>query len=367
VSLGVFSVERAVETFAVIVVGEILWGIGVGWVALRLRRWARDPRIEITLAVLTPYLAYWPPEHLGGSGVLATVTTGLYISWVGPRLISAATRLQGIFFWDFLIYLIEGMVFLITGLQTRTLVGRLGDHHLSEFLVSALVVSAVVIVARFVWSYPAAYLPRRVNFWVRRREALPPWQWVFAVSFTGMRGVVSLAAALALPLTTADGGPFPQRDLILVLTFAVILVTLVGQGLMLPCLIRLLGLADSGRREGEAVRAEEYRARQRAIEVALDKLDQLAGDNRFTAEIVDGIRAHHRDRLSHIRHGGNGDKVHRNLSAVHDEIELALLEAERDEINDLFCAGNLTDEARRHIERELDLREAQLLNTRTDR
>src|ERR1700730_8302243 len=136
VSAGVFSFGQAAGMFAAIVAGEIVWGIGVGWLTLRLRGWGHDPRIEITLSVLTPFLAYWPPEHLGGSGVLATVTAGLYISWNGLRLISAGTRLQGIFFWDFLIYLIEGMVFLITGLQARTLVARIGDHSISELAIS---------------------------------------------------------------------------------------------------------------------------------------------------------------------------------------------------------------------------------------
>src|SRR5271167_1890150 len=121
VSAGAFSFGQAAGMFAAIVAGEILWGVGVGWVMLRLRRWVHNPRIEIILSVLTPFVAYWPPQHLGGSGVLATVTAGLYISWNGLRLISAATRLQGVFFWDFLIYLIEGMVFLITGLQARSL------------------------------------------------------------------------------------------------------------------------------------------------------------------------------------------------------------------------------------------------------
>ena len=190
------------------VAGEILWGIGVGWVMLRLRRWVRDPRIEITLSILTPFLAYWPPEHLGGSGVLATVTAGLYISWNGLRLISAATRLQGIFFWDFLIYLIEGMVFLITGLQARTLIAGIRDYSISDLAISAAVVSAVVIVARFVWMYPATYLPRWLFPSIRRKDPSPPWQWPFALAFTGVRGIVSLAAALAIPFTTDDGSRF---------------------------------------------------------------------------------------------------------------------------------------------------------------
>ncbi|MGC2222124.1 MAG: cation:proton antiporter, partial [Methylocella sp.] len=154
VSASAFSFTHAAGMFAAIVAGEILWGIGVGWLMLRLRRWVHDPRIEITLSILTPFLAYWPPVHLGGSGVLATVTAGLYISWNGLWLISAATRLQGIFFWDFLIYVIEGMVFLITGLQARTLIARIGNDSIAELAISAAIVSVVVIVARFVWMYP---------------------------------------------------------------------------------------------------------------------------------------------------------------------------------------------------------------------
>src|SRR6201990_2227467 len=129
---GAFSLTNAVGAFLAIVAGELVWGIAVGWLMLRLRRWVRDARVEIMLSVLTPFLAYWPPEFLGGSGVLATVATGLYISWNGLRLISAPTRLQGIFFWDFLIYVIEGLVFLLTGLQAHTLVAGLKTHALSQ-------------------------------------------------------------------------------------------------------------------------------------------------------------------------------------------------------------------------------------------
>src|SRR6059058_2844723 len=151
VSIGMFSFGEAATAFVAIVAGEIVWGVGVGWLMLRLRRWVGDPLIEITLSLLTPFLAYWPPEQLGGSGVLATVTAGLYISWNGLRLISSATRLQGIFFWNFFIYLIEGMVFLITGLQARTLIARIGQYSASELALSAATITLVVIVARFVW------------------------------------------------------------------------------------------------------------------------------------------------------------------------------------------------------------------------
>jgi monovalent cation/hydrogen antiporter len=364
VSVGVFSFGQAVGMFAAIVAGEILWGIGVGWVMLRLRRWVRDPRIEITLSILTPFVAYWPPEHLGGSGVLATVTAGLYISWNGLRLISATTRLQGIFFWGFMIYLIDGMVFLITGLQARRLIAGINDYSLSALAISAAVVCAVVIVARFVWMYPATYLPRWLIPAVARKDPSPPWQWPFALAFTGVRGMVSLAAALAIPLTIESGEPFPDRDLILFLTFAVILVTLVGQGLLLPAVIRALGLAHAGRREHRADMAEEFAARRLAIDAAIERLDELEAERGLSPDIVHPLRARHRDRLKHI--GDRSDGAHKELIELHDEIEYLLIAAERRRINDLYRQGKLKDEARRRIERELDLRDAHLANLRVE-
>lgn len=364
VGVHVFSLGSAVGLFAAIVAGEIVWGIGVGWLMLHLRRWVRDPRTEITLSILTPFLAYWPPEHLGGSGVLATVTAGLYISWNGLRLISAATRLQGIFFWDFFVYLIEGMVFLITGLQARTLLDRIGHYSVAELAISATIVSAVVIAARFVWMYPATYIPRWLFPKLRRTDPAPPWQWPFALAFTGVRGIVSLAAALAIPFLAADGSPFPARDLVLFLTFSVILVTLVGQGLLLPTVIRALGLAQAGRNERIGDRVEEYRARREAIEAVIERLEQLASERRLGDDVVGALRTRHRDRLRHVKHSGDGDGRHKSQTDLHDEIELLLIAAEREHVNKLSRSGELKDEARRRIERELDLREADIANQR---
>jgi Na+/H+ antiporter len=366
VSLGVFSLGKAAETFAVIVVSEIVWGLAIGWLMLRLRRWVRDPRIEITLSILTPFLAYWPPEYLGGSGVLATVTAGLYISWNGLRLISAATRLQGIFFWDLFIYLIEGMVFLVTGLQARTLTAGIHGYSLHDLVMSALIVCAVVIVARFVWMYPATYVPRWLSPTLARRDPSPPWQFPFALAFTGVRGIVSLAAALAIPLTIEGGAAFPYRDLILFLTFSVVLVTLVGQGLLLPAVIRALGLANAGLREHDADRAQEYSARQQAVQAALARLELLAQERNLPAEVIDPLRSRHNERLRYARHRGDGDEAHHKLLEVDDEIEFVLIEAERQQINELYRTGELKDDARRRIERELDLREARLVNVRGD-
>jgi monovalent cation/hydrogen antiporter len=366
VSVGVFSFSEAAGLFAVIVAGEIVWGIGVGWLMLRLRRWVNNPSIEIILSVLTPFLAYWPSEYLGGSGVLATVAAGLYISWNGPQLISAATRLQGVFFWNFFIYLIEGMVFLLTGLQVHTLLLRIGHYPLAELLVSAAIISLVVVVSRFVWMYPATYLPRWLFPAIRRKDPSPPWQFPFALAFTGVRGIVSLAAALAIPLTTASGQPFPHRDLILFLTFCVIVITLVAQGLLLPFVIRALGLAHAGHRESQANRVQEQQARRLAIEAVLARLEQFKSDAALGEKVLEPLRLHYADRLRRNKHQSDGDDEHRKLAEAQEEISLRLIETEREQINELFRAGKLKDEARRKIERELDLREAEIRNQQTE-
>src|SRR3954463_16455072 len=278
VSTGLFSFGQALGTFALIVVGEIGYGIGVGWLSLRLRRWARDPRVEITLSLMTPYVTFWVPEHLGGSGVLATVATGLFVSWNGPLLIPAATRLQGIFFWDLIVYLLEGFVFLLTGLQARTLLERAQTFTLRDLVLAVLVTTAVAVAARFVWVFPAIYVPRWLSPSLARRDPSPPWQFAFVIGFVGIRGVVSLAAALAIPLVTAAGAPFPYRVLILLITFGVILITLVGQGWLLPSFTRCLGRARHSADERQLEHDAELVARLEARTVAQTRLDQLAAE-----------------------------------------------------------------------------------------
>jgi CPA1 family monovalent cation:H+ antiporter len=364
VAFGVFSAPAAGETFAAIVVGEIVWGIAVGWFMLRLRRFVADPRIEITLSLLTPYVAYWAPEWLGGSGVLATVVTGLYVSWNGPQLISPATRLQGIFFWDLFTYLLEGLVFLVTGLQVHALAESLRTYTPHDLVTSSLVVCLVIILARFVWVYPATYLPRWLSASLARRDPPPPWQYPFVLAFTGVRGVVSLAAALAIPFLTSSGEPFPERDLILFLTFVVILVTLVGQGLLLPLVIRWLGLENAGQREQAEDRREEFAARAQAVEASLVRIDELEKERRLELEVLERLRVQHAERLRRVAHRGHVDGDHRAAQEAHDQIEFSLIEAERRRVNELYRRGELKDEARRRIERELDLREAQLVSWR---
>ena len=362
VSVGVFSASHALTTFAAIAAGEVIWGLIVGWLMLRLRNWVHEPRLEILLSVLTPYIAYWPPQHLGGSGVLATVVTGLYISWNGLRLISAPTRLQGIFFWDFLIFSTEGLIFLVTGLQARAVVAGFSSYAWKDLMIGSVVVSAVVIVSRFVWMYPATYVPRWLFAGIRKKDPAPPWQWTFVLGYTGIRGVVSLAAALALPLTTDAGLAFPHRELILFFTFVVILVTLVGQGLLLPSVIEALGLANAGQRELQSERVDELAARRKAIEAAVRRLDALREERDLPAAVLGPLHSFHADRLQQLEYGGSANTENQQIVSTHCDVAALLLAAERDAINELYRDGALQDEPRRRIERDLDLRHAQISN-----
>ena len=185
------------------------------------------------------------------------------------------------------------------------------------------------------------------------------------LGFTGIRGIVSLAAALAIPFTIADGSPFPHRDLILILVFAVIFVTLVGEGLTLPAVVRVLGLANAGRLEREAETEEEFKVRKRAIEAAIERLAALDESRKLPEPVVAPIRAHLRTRLRNVENRKDGDERHMKLAELGDELELALIEAERELVNTLYRTGELKDDGRRRIERELDLRDAVLANLRS--
>jgi monovalent cation/hydrogen antiporter len=361
VATGLFSLGEAAGTFALIVVGEISYGIAIGWLSLHLRRWARDPRVEITLSVMTPYVAFLLPAQLGGSGVLATVATGLYVSWNGPLLIPAATRLQGIFFWDLLVYVLEGLIFLVTGLQLRTLLDRPDIFPFYQPILAVLLTVVVIVIARFVWVYPAAYLPRWLSAKVARRDPLPPWQWLFFLAFVGVRGVVSLAAALAIPLTTNSGAPFPYRDLILFVTFGVIVITLVGQGLVLPNVVRWLDLGRHAADERDREQKAELAARSDALKLAQMRLEQLAANKQIAPEVLAVLRARHDDRFGRLP---NPESDRFDPAEAAANVRSDLIALEREYIYGLLREGRITDEARRRIERELDLEEAAIARER---
>jgi CPA1 family monovalent cation:H+ antiporter len=354
---GAFSPSAAVGGFAAIVAGEILWGIAVGWGAMHLRRMAREPRVEIVLAMLTPYAAFWVPELLGGSGVLAAVTAGLFVSYNGPRFISPATRLQGFFVWDLVVYLIEGVIFLLTGLQARVILDSLGGADWIRLGVAAISVTGAIILVRFVWVFTATYLPCWLWPSWRRRNPAPPWQETFALGFTGIRGVVSLAAVLSIPLM-AGPAPFPERGLLLLVTFVVILTTLVGQGFSFPWVIQKLGLTEMGKREADIAKQHEVQARVAGIDAALARLDRLQSAG-LAPDTVEILRRRHGDRRTYFvaacRDLESGEAVARSMA-----LQLEFLDAERAALADLYARDALDDEARRRIERELDLDESRI-------
>ena len=360
ISTGMFSLPEAAGTFVAIIAGEVLFGVAVGWLSLRARHRARDPQIEIALSLITPYIAYWVPEHFGGSGVISTVACGLYMSWNGPLLISAATRLQGIFFWDLVIFLVEGLLFLLTGFQMRLLFEKSKAFPLHDILLATALVTVMVIVARFAWVYPATYLPRIWSKRLRERDPSPPWQWVFLLSFTGVRGAVSLAAALALPFTLPNGEGFPYRDLILFVTFGVIFITLVGLGLGLPPVVRWLGVAQAAHDEHLAEHESEIAARREALDVALKSLDAITDNREVSGEVVKLLRARHETRASQLPDSLDPDA--HDVSATGRALTRELIAAERKFIHALLRDGRITDEVRRRIERDLDLEEASLAN-----
>jgi CPA1 family monovalent cation:H+ antiporter len=363
ISTGTFSLTEASGTFVLIVIGELIYGLAVGWLSLRLRQWAREPRVEITLSLMTPYLAFWVPAHLGGSGVLATVACGLYVSWVGPRLIPFATRLQGIFFWDLIVYLIEGSVFLVTGLQVRTLLEQVHAFTIHDLLIATAWTTLIAIAARFIWMFPATYFPRWLSPRLRKRDPSPPWQAPFFLAFTGIRGVVSLAVALAIPYTILNGQPFPHRDLILFVTFGVIIITLVGQGLMLPYVVRWLGLSRIGKKEHKDEIRAELRARQAALRQVEKRLERAIKEHDLPGDAIAHLRTRNQSRLQILPTNLTEGLEHMRRTA---KVKAELIEAEREFIYQLLRDGKITDEARRRIEYELDLEEASVANRGKD-
>jgi len=352
-----FSFVEAGGEFLVIVLGEIAWGLFIGWGGLSLRRWSRDPRVEMVFALLMPFAAFWIPESLGGSGVLATVVCGLFVSWNGPRFISPATRLQGFFVWDLVVYLVESVVFLLTGLQARIVADTLDLTEWERLAGACAAVCAVIIAVRFIWVYLATYLPRLLSPALARKDPAPAGKSTFIVAFTGIRGVVSLAAALSIPIA-AGGAAFPDRGLVLLATFAVILVTLVGQGFSLPFVISWLGIAEHGKKEADADKRREIAARLASIDAALARLDSLEGAV-SSPETVSALRRRNEDRRAYYV-AACRDVDHGDISNAAAALQLQFLDAERQSIADLYYRGEINDEARRRIERELDLEDSRI-------
>jgi Na+/H+ antiporter len=354
---GSFSLADVGLRLVFNIVAGIAVGLGVGYVVRRVRRVMSHSPSEITIAFLTGYFAFLPASALDVSGVLAVVTAGVYMGWHTPELTTAETRLQGDAFWTILVFLLNSALFVLVGLQLPQVLDGLAGRSTGALLADAAVVCAAVIVIRILCVFPFTYVPRAMFKGLRERDPYPPWQVPALISWIGMRGAVSLAAALALPLTTDAGARFPGRDLIVFLTFSVILVTLVGQGLTLPAVIRALRLPEDG---GEG--REEAKARIRAAEAALVRLEELADEGRVrpeTAERVRGAYNFRRNRFS-ARFDDADDGAIEEQSVAYQRLRRELLDAERTALVQLRRDGVINDDVMNRVQRDLDLEESRL-------
>jgi monovalent cation/hydrogen antiporter len=353
---GSFSLAEAGLQFVLGAAGGVAIGLAVGWIVAEIRKRTTDAQVSVTISLLTGYAAFVPADAIGASGVLATVTAGIYMGVRGPQVLPARTRLQGAFVWDILDFIVNAILFVLIGLQLRAVVEGLSGYSASALAGYALAVTAVVVGTRLAWFFTVPYLVWVIDRRPAQRARSTGARGRLVVAWSGMRGAVSLAVALALPLTT-DAGGFPERDLIVFLTFAAILFTLVVQGLSLPALIRRLRVSDGG------VEAdEEVHARLVATKAALAQIDVLAGEEWTRSETVERMRAfyEYRKRRLAARAGKIEDDGYEDRSLAYQQMVLLVLAAQREALVRMRHDGELSNEAMNRILRELDLEESRL-------
>jgi Na+/H+ antiporter len=353
---GAFSLLDAAGSFVLVSVGGVVIGLAIGWAVVRVESWLGDPPVGVLVSLLAPFAAWIPAELAGVSGVLSVVTAGIVLGRAAPRVMSSDTRVLSSGAWQMVIFVINGLVFILIGLQLPSIIEALStDWELGELVLLAMGVSVTVILVRLAWVFLATYLPSLLIPGLDQRDPAPPPRIALIIGWAGMRGVVSLAAALALPLTIAGGQPFPGRDLVQFLTFSVILATLVGQGLTLPLLIRRLGVGDDGTTDHE-----EMHAREEANTAALERLEALAVEWSGHLELIDQLRARYQHAAEHLEHEhdeeGNEPPVDQEM-VEHAAIRQAVIDAQRLSIIDLRDRGVIGDQALHRVERDLDLEE----------
>ena len=327
----------------------------MGWVIAQVRARIEDTPVEITISLLTPYAAFLPAQALGVSGVIATVAAGLYLGRRGSRIMGADARLTGRAVWETITFLLNGIVFIITGLEVPLLLRALAPATAIRLVGIGIVVSLVLVVVRALWIFPTAFLaPARAR---RAPTAPPAARTSLVLSWAGMRGVVSLAVALALPLTLPEGGPFPAREALLIVTLTVIVFTLLGQGLTLPWLIRA---APPGHRP--ELREEEAAARQELVEAATRRIDQLYPVWPGHRPLLDRLRDTYQHRSEHVERqrdaAGTGAEDREIIE--HREIQRTVIDSEREALLRLRAEGAIDDDVLRALERELDLDERRI-------
>jgi monovalent cation/hydrogen antiporter len=354
---GAFSLWESGGRLVLNAAAGIAIGLAVGMVVREVRRRMNDAPSEIAISLLTGYLAYLPAEALGVSAVLAAVTVGVYMGWHTPELTNAETRLQGQAFWSILTFVLNAALFTLVGLQLPVVLDGLDGWSTAEIAGAAAAVCAAVAVTRTLFVFPFLYVPKRLFQGMRERHPSPRWEYSALLSWAGMRGAVSLAAALAIPLETDAGTPFPARELIIFLAFCVILFTLVVQGLTLPFVIRVLGIE-----EDNLEAREEAKARLRAAEAALARLEELADEDwtrEDTLERTRGLYRFRSDRFAQRLEGHEEDGTEERSQAF-QRLRRELLDAERGAVLQLRRTGVISDDVMNRVLRDIALEDLRL-------
>jgi len=349
---GTFSLRDASVEFVGVAIAGILIGIVVGRIFISIHRYLRDVFIEVLMTFAVPYIAYILAESLHVSGVLAVVAAGLVRGRYAPEIVSAEMRIIARSVWKLFVFLLTSLVFILIGLQLSGILGRLTGYSAGDLMLYATLVSVVAIAVRFAWIYPATWLPRLVSARLRERDPTPTEQELFIMSWCGMRGIVSLAAALALPLALEGGAPFPGRDLIVFLTFVVIAVTLVVQGLTLGPLIRVLRVGTDW-----SEHEEEQHARFALGKAAIAAIDELAAKEGTAPELAERIRAEFAEK---IRIAPPGGQILTGGADVAKRLRSAAIRAERQELIRIWRQNKISDDVLHHLEEDLDYQESRL-------
>jgi CPA1 family monovalent cation:H+ antiporter len=368
---GAFSLDSAALQFVLVGVGGVVIGLGVGWGIAWLRRFLDDPAVENTVSLLSPFAAYLPAETLHVSGVLAVVAIGLYLGRQGPRFVSSRTRLQARAMWGMISFVLNGLLFILTGLQLRFILHEGLVQPAGVIVGYIFVILLTLIAVRFAWVFAGVYVPRLFRKRARRKEPITPWQNLLLVGWTGVRGGLSLVTALAVPFTLSGARPFPGRPLIIWIAFFVILVTLLLQGLTLPWLIRRLHITDND----DSLERKETRARIIAARAALRRLDAAAKKGKaspaskpghtvegLTATMIEDLREHYQERIHRdaARVDGREGGVHEAATEVYQHLRRELVQAEREAVLKMFDRGEIDEEVLRHIQNDLDIEELRL-------
>jgi Na+/H+ antiporter len=358
---GEFYLGKAAETFVLAAGLGILIGVGIAYIIYIIHRFLpTTPSIDAAISLISPYIMYITAEHFHFSGVLSVVSGGLFLTYRSHKMFTYESRLQLNSLWETLIFLLNGIVFILIGLQLTGIINGLGNYSIGEAIMYAVIISLLTIVIRIIWVFPGAYIPRWLFKSIRTTEPRPSWQTVLLVAWSGMRGVVSLAAALAVPLTLTDGQAFPHRNLILFITFVVILFTLVLQGLSLKPLIRILNIQVN---EKESQKAKALALRIKLAESVLAHIDTNYQEEMQQNETYKRVRDRYERMIEVTKQRLEKEEKQEDSASFlphYRQMLVELVHVRRMFLNRYRHSNEYDEELIRERERELDLEEARL-------